>query len=108
MDLTSLFDAESVGVILLSMLGMIVTLMIKDIATDSIIGLRIYLSRAFEPGDWVYVDGKMALIVAQDFRKTIFQMQDERGTTWRYVLNTKFSDLCLEKIVTETVTVSEK
>lgn len=104
MDLTTFFDAERVGVILLSMLGMVVTLMIKDIVADSIVGIRIYLSRAFEPGDWVYVDGKLALIIAQDFRKTIFQIQDERGTTWRYVINTKFSDLCLEKIVTETVT----
>ena len=81
------------------MLGMIVTLMVKDIATDVIIGIRIYLGGSFNPGDWVYVDGKLALIIAQDFRKTIFQVQDERGTTWRYVLNTKFADLKLEKIV---------
>jgi small-conductance mechanosensitive channel len=107
MDITTFFDAERVGVILLSMLGMIVTLMIKDVLADSIVGIRIYLSRAFEPGDWVYVDGKLALIIAQDFRKTIFQIQDERGTTWRYVINTKFANLCLEKIVTDTVTVNQ-
>ena len=99
MDFITLFDAERVGTVLLTMLGMVVTLMAKDVATDVIIGVRIYLGGAFNPGDWVYVDGKLALIIAQDFRKTIFQIQDERGTTWRYVLNTKFADLKLEKIV---------
>lgn len=97
MDLIALFNAEQVGNILLAMLGMIATLMLKDVAADVVAGIRIYLSRSFNPGDWVYIDGKLALIIDQDFRKTIFQIQDDRGTTWRYVINTKFGDLCLEK-----------
>ena len=83
------------------MASLIISMMIKDIASSAIIGIRIYMSRSFKPGDRVYVDGMLATIIAQDFKKTIFQIEDERGTVWRYVENTVFHDLNIEKIVSQ-------
>lgn len=103
MDLKSIIDLTSIGSFAILMFGMIITLMMKDIAIEAVIGIRIYMSRSFNPGDRVYIDGKMAVIIQQDFHKTIFQIQDERGTIWMYVFNAKFKDLLIEKIITDTV-----
>jgi small-conductance mechanosensitive channel len=104
-DLTALFDLNNIGHLAIAMLSLIVSMMIKDIASSAVIGIRIYMSRSFNPGDTVYVDGQRAVIVAQDFKKTIFQIQDDRGTLWRYVENTSFADLNIEKIITPDVLV---
>ena len=107
-DITSLFDLSHLGNLATAMCSLIISMMVKDIASSAIIGIRIYMSRSFKPGDQVYVDGKPAVIIAQDFKKTIFQIQDDRGTLWRYVENTSFADLNIEKIISPDVLVDEK
>lgn len=104
-DVSALFDLTNIGKLATAMVSLIISMMIKDIATSAIIGIRIYMSRSFKPGDHVYVDGKPAVIIAQDFKKTIFQIQDDRGTLWRYVENTSFADLNIEKIISPDVMV---
>jgi small-conductance mechanosensitive channel len=104
-DVSTLFDLSNVGKLATAMVSLIISMMLKDIASGAIIGIRIYMSRSFKPGDHVYVDGKLAVIIAQDFKKTIFQIQDERGTLWRYVENTSFADLNIEKIISPDVVV---
>ena len=107
-DVSTLFDLTNIGKLATAMVSLIISMMIKDIATGAIIGIRIYMSRSFKPGDHVYVDGKPAVIIAQDFKKTIFQIQDERGTLWRYVENTSFADLNIEKIISPDVVVDSQ
>lgn len=48
-------------------------------------------------GDEVYID--KAIIVKVGFRQTIFQIEDERGITWRYVWNDRIKFLRIEKVV---------
>lgn len=105
-EIVDLFDLTHVGKLATAMASLIISMMVKDIATSAIIGIRIYMSRSFKPGDHVYVDGKPAVIIAQDFKKTIFQIQDERGTLWRYVENTSFASLNIEKIISTDVNVT--
>ena len=108
MDITALFNLSTLSALAKTMGTLILSMMLKDIALGAVIGIRIYMSRSFKPGDRVYVDGKLATIISQDFKKTIFQIQDERGTTWRYVENTNFASLNIEKIITNEVAVKDK
>lgn len=91
--------AAHVSEIITMMLGLIISMLIKDVVANAVVGIRIKMSDTFNPGDHVYIDGEYATIISQDYSKTIFQIQDERGTVWRYVYNSKFRDLNIAKVV---------
>lgn len=75
------------------------SLLLKDYVQQAVIGFRIYMSNQFNVGDEVYLDGERAIIIKQDFSKTIFELESDGIVTRRYVFNSKFRDLIIEKII---------
>lgn len=80
-------------------LALIVGLAVRDLANSFVSGLLFYLSSDFKPGDLVYIDGERALIISIGIRQTIFNIEKEEGTSWRYVPNDRIKFARLEKIV---------
>ena len=80
---------------------MVLGFWVKDLAVNLVAGFSFWLNKAFNTGDTVYIDGKKAIIIRIGLRQTIFQIEDDRGITWRYVNNTRIPVLKLEKVVRE-------
>ena len=72
---------------------------IKDWATGFAKGARFRMSRSFNEGDKVILEGKPALIIKIGFTETVFGVYNDDGYTWRYVQNERIPYLKLEKIV---------
>ena len=75
----------------------VTTLWAKDFITDLVASIRWKLKKSFEPGDNIYLDGEPAIIVSINLRETIFQIERDGQTYWRYVDNTRIPYLKLEK-----------
>jgi hypothetical protein len=84
-----------IGVIL----GIVISLAIRDIANNFVQGILFYYDSTFKAGDLVYIDGEKAIIISVGIRTTVFNIKDGRGNTWRYVANEKIKSLKLEKVV---------
>lgn len=80
---------------------MVLGFWVKDLAVNLVTGFTFWLNKAFNVGDEVYIDGAKAIIIRIGFRQTIFQIEDERGITWRYVWNDRIKFLKMEKVVRE-------
>lgn len=78
---------------------MVLGFWVKDLATNFVAGFSFWMNRAFNVGDTVYIDSQKAIIVRIGIRQTIFQIEDDRGITWRYVWNDRIKNLKMEKIV---------
>jgi len=78
---------------------LIIGLLIKDVASNLVSGVLFYLDKNFNDGDTVYIDGYPAIIIKIGIRTTVFGITNSRGYTWRFVQNSKVSELSLEKIV---------
>lgn len=81
--------------------GAIVLLILKDVAASIAKGLKFYRNPAFMPGDKVILDGEEAIIVSIGWAESIFSIERDGVTTWRYVQNTRIDFIKLEKIITE-------
>ena len=57
------------------------------------------MSKSFNEGDSVILDGNDALIVKIGLSETVFGVYGERGYTWRYVPNERIPMLKLEKVI---------
>ena len=79
--------------------SIIVGMWIKDWATGFAKGARFRMSKSFNEGDKVIVEGKPALIIKIGFTETVFGVYNDDGYTWRYVQNERIPYLKLEKIV---------
>ena len=79
--------------------SIIVGMWIKDWATGFAKGARFRMSKSFNEGDKVILDGKPALIIKIGFTETVFGVYNDDGYTWRYVQNERIPYLKLEKIV---------
>lgn len=80
--------------------SLIVTLIIKDIATGIAKGLQFKWYGGFKEGDKVIVDGSSGLVVKVGVRQTVFGIYNSNGSyNWRFVNNEKISSLKLEKII---------
>lgn len=84
---------------LVLLLAGILGLWMKDLIGDLVAGIRWKMKPGFEPGDQVFLDGEKAIIVSIGITQTIFQIDNGRGTVWRYVPNTRVHYLRLERIV---------
>jgi len=83
-----------------SILSIIVILAIRDFATSFVKGMAFKLNKDFSPGDQVYLDGKLSVIISIGIRQTVFQLTDDNDTyRWRYIPNERISSLKLEKII---------
>jgi small-conductance mechanosensitive channel len=80
-------------------LGIVVSLAIRDIANNLVQGFLFYIDSTFKAGDLVYIDGEKAVIISVGLRTTVFNIKNGRGNTWRYVANEKIKSLKLEKVI---------
>ena len=84
--------------------GLVVTLILKDIATSLAKGIMFMFNPAFKEGDKVIVDGTNAVIVKIGMKTTVFGLYKDDGSyNWRYVPNEKIPNLKIEKIITPVV-----
>jgi|TARA_B100001093_G_scaffold78463_1_gene69590 hypothetical protein len=79
--------------------SIIVGMWIKDWATGFAKGARFRMSKSFNEGDKVILEGKPALIIKIGFTETVFGVYNDDGYTWRFVQNERIPFLKLEKIV---------
>jgi len=84
---------------LVIVLAGVMGLWLKDTVASIAAGLKFKMTPAFEPGDIVYLDGEKATIISIGFVTTIFQIDNGRGTIWRYIPNTRIINSRLERIV---------
>ena len=82
------------------LIGLIISLMIKDYATSFIKGVAFRLNPLFTVGDSVIVDGEPAIIVKVGLRDTIFSIEKSGGqTTWLSIPNERIAYLKIEKVI---------
>jgi hypothetical protein len=79
--------------------SIVVTIWIKDWATNLAKGWSFLKSPAFNPGDKVYIDGEPAMIISIGLTKTIFEIERDSKTVWRYIPNHRIDFVKIEKIV---------
>jgi small-conductance mechanosensitive channel len=85
------------------LLGLVISLMIKDYATSFIKGIAFRLNPLFSVGDAVIVDGEPAIIVNVGIRDTIFSIEKSGGTsTWLSIPNERIAYLKIEKVIKPT------
>lgn len=83
------------------LVSVIITIWFKDFATNFAKGLAFKRKPGFEPGDRVYLDGEKALIISIGIQETVFEIERDGITVWRYVPNTRTEYIKLEKIIEE-------
>lgn len=82
------------------MLAIIITLLIKDYATNIAKGISFKYFGPFKEGDHVMLDDHRAVIVKIGLTITVFGCDDnKRGYIWRYVPNSRIGQLKLGKII---------
>ena len=81
------------------LVSVIITIWFKDFATNFAKGLSFKRKPGFEPGDRVYLDGEKALIISIGIQETVFELERDGITVWRYVPNTRTEYIKLEKII---------
>lgn len=93
--------------ILTGLVGLVATLLLKDLAAKIAKGLSFRLNAAFNEGDQVILDGEPAVIVKIGMSQTVFAFyktdreSESVQTLWRYVPNERIAWLKLEKVITE-------
>lgn len=83
------------------LVSVIITIWFKDFATNIAKGLAFKRKPGFEPGDRVYLDGESALIISIGIQETVFEIERDGITVWRYIPNTRTEYIKLEKIIKE-------
>lgn len=83
------------------LVSVIITIWFKDFATNIAKGLSFKRKPGFEPGDRVYLDGEKALIISIGIQETVFEIERDGITVWRYIPNTRTDYIKLEKIIKE-------
>ena len=85
------------------LISLVVAFWFKDFATSFAKGMAFSMSKAFNEGDKVLLDGVDAIIVKIGIKNTVFGLYGDRGYTWRYVPNERMAMLKLEKVVANDV-----
>jgi hypothetical protein len=85
------------------LISLVVAIWFKDFATSFAKGIAFSMSKAFNEGDKVVLDGVDAIIVKIGVKNTVFGIYGDRGYTWRYVPNERIAMLKLEKVVAKDV-----
>ncbi len=83
------------------LVSLVITIWFKDFATNIAKGLSFKRKPGFEPGDSVFLDGERALIISIGIQETVFEIQRDSNTVWRYVPNARTDIIKLEKIIKE-------
>jgi len=80
-------------------LSMCFWMMAKDWMARMAAGLSFLMSRDFQSGDTVILDGEQAIIISIGTRQTTFQIREGKSLRWRYVPNHLIETVRLEKVV---------
>lgn len=92
--------AELIAPYITMLIGLIISLSIKDIITNFIKGIGFKLNPLFKPGDTIFVDGEYSVVVKVGIRYSVFGSTKDNGDyVWRSVLNERVAHLKIEKIV---------
>jgi hypothetical protein len=94
---TTLTEAAMPWVALL--ISIFVTIWLKETATNFAKGWSFLRNPAFSPGDNVYVDGEPATVISISLKETIFEIERDEKTIWRYVPNHRIEFIKLEKVI---------
>lgn len=82
------------------LIGLIASLLAKDLAASIAKGLAFRFDPMFKEGDTVLLDDEIAIIVKIGLRNTIFGVTKPNGDyVWRYIQNERVSWQKLEKVV---------
>ena len=96
----SLNAIQSFQPMISGLIALIITLMIKDLATSLVKGLYFRYNNTFNNGDRVIIDNENAVITDIGFLTTRFAIHKTGGKmVWRYVANERLFDLKIEKVV---------
>ena len=103
--MNSFIDGEAMKLteLLVPWIAILISIMIafwlKDFAQNFLVGFKFRMSRAFNEGDKVLLEGNDAIVVKIGIRDTVFGVYSDKGYTWRYVPNVRIPYLKLEKII---------
>ena len=81
------------------MIGVIVAMWVKDLATKIAKGLAFKIFGPFAEGDKAIIDGHPCVIVKIGLTMTVLGIQTEDDYIWRYVPNEKIAGLKLGKVI---------
>jgi len=81
------------------LVGLVVTLWIKDYAVSIAKGLNFKLFGPFSEGDKAIIDGHPCVVVKIGWTMTVFGVQHGDDYIWRYVSNDRISGLKLGKVI---------
>jgi len=104
----SIFITELTTPFVVMMVGLVVTMGIKDYATAIAKGLAFKFFGPFKEGDHVILDGEEAVIVKIGVSMTVFGLNGKQGYMWRYIPNQKIANAKLGKIIFDNTTISNK
>jgi len=94
---------ELITPMLVIMFAIILTLMVRDFATNFINGLKLRMHSSFQEGDQCILDGDNATILKIGFYETVIQIDNGRGVVWRFLPNERIKFYKLEKVIKEKV-----
>lgn len=92
--------AESIAPYVSMLVGLIISLTVKDFVTSFVKGLAFRFNPLFKEGDTIIVDGVYVVVVKIGIRNTVFGSNKKSGDyVWHSVPNERISYLKIEKIV---------
>ena len=95
---------ELITPMLVIMLALILTLMVRDFASNFINGLKFRMHSTFQEGDQCILDGENAVILKIGFYETVVQIDNGRGIVWRFLPNERIKFYKLEKVIKDAPT----
>ena len=95
---------ELITPMLVIMLALILTLMVRDFASNFINGLKFRMHSSFQEGDQCILDGENAVILKIGFYETVVQIDNGRGLVWRFLPNERIKFYKLEKVIKDAPT----
>ena len=81
------------------LVGLVITLWVKDFAVSIAKGLSFKLFGPFKEGDKALLDGRPAVVVKIGMTSTVFGVQEEDDYIWRYGNNDKISGFKIGKVI---------
>ena len=84
--------------ILVLIIGMLLTLIVKDLVETLSKGLLFVLNKNFNVGDKIFYNGKQATIISIGWRQSIFEYEEDGVKIWLYLYNDRIKYQNLGKI----------
>jgi small-conductance mechanosensitive channel len=85
--------------IILVLIGLVLSLIVKDLIQTFVSGLLFRINKNFNEGDVVFLDGEKSIIIRIGFRQTVFQTNRENEKVWKFIYNDRIKYHNLEKII---------